>query len=105
MKILTTIVDIAASLLRVLEDEGRMLRRALMNIAWALAFMAIAAILSLAAAGFLLTGIYQYLALTMPSWAASIAVSFVALALALIFAAMARKRTAEPPGNASVGRR
>ena len=104
MNILTTILDIAASILRVLEAEGRLLKRAAMNVAWALAFMAVAAVLTLVAAGFFLAGIYQYLASLMPPWAASLVVSILALALALIFAMIAKRRTADPPGTPPVER-
>jgi hypothetical protein len=97
MNILTSILDIAASILRVLEAEGRLLKRAVMNVAWALAFMAVAALLTLTAAGFLLASIYQYLAALMPPWAASFVVSLFALALALVFAVIAKRRTDDPP--------
>lgn len=101
MNILTSILDIAASILRVLEAEGRLLKQAVMNVAWALAFMAVAAVLTLVAVGFLLAGIYQYLATLMPPWTASLVVSLFALALALFFAAIAKRRTADPPRRPS----
>ena len=37
MMLLTTLVDIATTVLRLVEAEGRVLRRAVMNIGWALA--------------------------------------------------------------------
>ena len=95
MKILTTLLDIATSFLRLLEAEGRILKRAVMNAAWALAFVGIASLLVLAAAGFLLAGIYQYLAAQMSSAAASILVSLPALVLALIFAGIVKWWTAD----------
>lgn len=86
MKILTTLLDIAANFLRLLEAEGRILRRSIMRVGWAIAFIVIASLLVLAAAGFFLVGIYQYLAAQMSSGAASLLVSIPALVLALIFA-------------------
>ena len=86
MKILTTLLDIAANFLRLLEAEGRILRRSIMRVGWAIAFIVIASLLVLAAAGFFLVGIYQYLAAQMSSGAASLLVSLPALVLALIFA-------------------
>jgi len=86
MKILSTLLDIAMSFLRLLQAEGRMLRKAVMETAWALAFIGITSLLVLAAAGFLLAGIYQYLAAQMSPAAASILVTFPALVLAFIFA-------------------
>ena len=96
MKILTTLLDIATSFLRLLEAEGRMLRRAVMNVVWALAFVGVAALLVLVASGFLLAGIYQYLAAYLSPAAASILVSFPALVLALVFAGIVKWLTDDP---------
>jgi hypothetical protein len=96
MKILTTLLDIVTAFLHVLEAEGRMLKRAVMMAGWALAFIGIASLLVLVAAGFFLAGIYQYLAAHMSPAAASIFVSFPALVLAMIFAALAKWWTADP---------
>ena len=96
MKILTTLLDIAMSFLRLLQAEGRMLKRAVMETAWALAFIGITSLLVLAASGFLLAGIYQYLAMQMSPAAASILVTFPALVLALIFAGIVKWWTAGP---------
>ena len=96
MKILTTLLDIATVFLHLLEAEGRILKRAVMNAGWALAFVGIASLLVLVAAGFLLAGIYQYLAALMSPAAASILVSLPALVLALIFAGIAKWRIADP---------
>jgi hypothetical protein len=96
MKILTTILDIATVFLRLLEAEGRILRRAVIGLGWALAFMALAFFLLLGAAGFLLLGIYQYLAAQMTPGAASLLLSALALALALIAAGIAKWRAADP---------
>ena len=92
MKILTTLLDIATAFLRLLEAEGKILKRAVMNVGWALAFVGVAAILVLTAAGFFLTGIYQYLAAQMSTAAASLLVSLLAFLLALIFAGIAEWR-------------
>jgi hypothetical protein len=90
MNILTTLLDIATSFLRLLEAEGRMLKRTVMNVAWALAFVGVASLLFLIASCFFLAGIYQYLvALTSPAAAALLA-SFPALVLAFIFAGIAK---------------
>ena len=96
MNILTALLDIGTSFLRLLEAEGRMLKRAVMNIGWALAFVGIAFVLALAAAGFFLAGIYQYLAVETSPAAASLLVSLLALVLALIFAGIAKWKTADP---------
>ena len=92
MKILTTLLDIMSALLRLLETEGKILKRAVMNLGWALAFVGVASMLILAAAGFFLTGIYQYLAAQMSSAAASLLVSLLAFLLALTFAGIAKWR-------------
>lgn len=96
MKILTIILDIATGVLRLLEAEGRILRRSIMRVGWAIAFMAIASVLVLAAAGFLLVGIYQYLAAQLSPAAASLLVSLPALVLAVIFAGMVNWWTNDP---------
>ena len=96
MKILTTLLDIATVFLHLLEAEGRILKRAVMNAGWALAFVGIASLLVLVAAGFLLAGIYQYLAAQMSPAAASLLVSLLALVLAVIFAGIAKWRTTDP---------
>lgn len=90
MKILTTLLDIAVGFLRLLESEGRMFKRTVMNVVWALAFVGVASLLFLVASCFFLAGIYQYLAgLTSPA-AASLLASFPALVLALVFAGIAK---------------
>ena len=96
MGILTTLLDIATAFLRLLEAEGRMLKRAVMNVGWALARVGVASLLVLAAAGFFLTGIYQYLAAQMSPAAASLLVSLMAFLLAPISAGIAKWRTADP---------
>jgi ABC-type antimicrobial peptide transport system permease subunit len=96
MKILTTLLDIAATFLRLLESEGRMLKRAVVNVGWALAFIGVAALLVLVAAGFFLAGIYQYLAANISPAAASLLVSFPALVLAAIFATLVKWWTDDP---------
>ena len=90
MKILTTLLDIAMSFLRLLEAEGRILKKTVMNAAWALAFIGVASLLVLAASGFLLAGIYQYLAALMSPAAAAILTTFPALVLALFFAGIVK---------------
>jgi hypothetical protein len=96
MNILTTLLDIGTTLLRLLEAEGRMLKRAVMNVGWALACVGVASVLVLVAAGFFLAGIYQYLAAQMSPAAASLLVSLLAFVLALVFAGIAKWRTADP---------
>jgi hypothetical protein len=96
VKILTILLDIATAFLRLLEAEGRALRRAVMNVGWALACIVVAFFLILAAAGFLLAGIYQYLAAQMSPAAALLFVSLLAFLLALIFVGIAKWRTADP---------
>ena len=96
MKILTTLMDIVATFLRLLEAEGRMLKKAVVNMAWALAFVGIASLLVLVAAGFFLAGIYLYLAALISPAAASIIVAFPALFLAMIIAGVAAWWTDKP---------
>ena len=96
MKILTTLLDIVTAFLHVLEAEGRMLKRAVMNVGWALACVGVASVLVLIAAGFFLAGIYQYLAEQLSPAAASLLVSLLAFLLAVIFAVVAKWRTADP---------
>lgn len=96
MKILTIILDMYTLMLRMLEAEGRTLRRAIMNVGWGLAFVAVAFLLVLVAAGFFLLGIYQYLASQLSPVAASLLVALLALMLALIFAGIAKRLTADP---------
>jgi len=96
MKILTTILDIATVFLRLLEAEGRILRRAVMRLGWALVFMTLASLLFMAAAGFFLLGIYQYFAAQMSPGIASLLLSLLALALALIVAGIAKWQASDP---------
>jgi Na+-transporting NADH:ubiquinone oxidoreductase subunit NqrD len=93
VKIITTILDIVTAFLRLLEGEGRNLRRSVMRMVWAVACIAMASLLILAAAGFLLLGIYQYLASQMSPAAAAFLVSLLTFLLALIFAGIAKRRT------------
>ncbi len=93
MKIITTILDIVTAFLHVLEGEGRILRRSVMRLGWALAGIVIASLLGLAAAGFLLLGIYQYLTSQVSPSAAALLVSLLTFVLALIFAGLAKWQT------------
>jgi hypothetical protein len=96
MGILEKLFDIANAFLGLLEAEGRVLRRAVMNTGWALACIGISSVLVLAAAGFFLAGSYQYLAAQMSPAAAAFLLSLLAAVLALIFAGLAKRRTADP---------
>jgi hypothetical protein len=96
MKILTLLLDIYTVMLRLLEAEGRILRRAVMNLGWGLACVAIAAVLILVASGFFLMGIYQYLAVQTSPVASSLLLGLLALIVALIFAGLAKWLTADP---------
>lgn len=93
MNVIATLLDIATAFLHLLEAEKRMLKRAVMNVGWALAFVGVASLLVLAAAGFFLSGVYQYLAAQMSPAAASLLVSLLAFVLALIFAGIAKWRS------------
>lgn len=95
MMILTTILDVATAAVRLLEAEGRVLKRAIMRTGWALAFVALAALFIVAAAGFVLAALYQYLAPQLPQPVASLLVALAALLFALLFAAIARWRVAD----------
>lgn len=96
MNIVTTLLDIATRFLRVLQAEGRMLKKAVISVVWALAFVGVASLLVLAASGFFLSGIYQYLAAWISPAAASLLVSLPALGLALLFAGLAKWWTDSP---------
>jgi len=93
VKILTTIFDIVTIFLRVLEGEGRLLRRSVMRLGWVLVLIAMASLLVLTAAGFLLLGLYQSLISQVSPVAAALLVSLLASILALIFAGIAKWRT------------
>ena len=93
MKIITTILDIVTAFLHVLEGEGRILRRSVMRLGWALVGIVIASLLVLTAAGFLLLGIYQYLTSQVSPAAAALLVSLLAFVLALIVAGLAKWQT------------
>ncbi|MHB8845699.1 MAG: hypothetical protein ACYC7L_13250 [Nitrospirota bacterium] len=67
-----------------------------MNTGWALACIGIASLLILAAAGFFLAGIRQYLAAWTSPAAASLLAALLALLLAAIFAGIAHVRAAGP---------
>jgi hypothetical protein len=90
VKIIMTILDIVMAFLHLLEGEGRILRRAVMRLGWAVAFIAMTSLLVLAAAGFFLLGIYQYLASQMSPAAAALLVALLAFVLTLIFAGLAK---------------
>jgi len=96
MKILSTLLDIATTVQRLLEAEGRVLRKAVMNVGWALACVGAAVILALVAAGFFLAGIYQFLAAQLSPPAASLLAALAAVVLAVVFAFMAKRLTADP---------
>ncbi|MDD5773603.1 MAG: hypothetical protein PHX78_09090 [bacterium] len=93
MKILTMLINLAEPFLRFIEMEEKIIKKKIMNLIWALAFIVISALLVLAASGFFLLGIYQYLTAQMPPAAASILVSILSVILALIFACLAKCRT------------
>jgi hypothetical protein len=89
MTVLTTLLDVLATFLRLVEAEGRAVKRAAMNVGWALAFVAVASMLILAAAGLLLVSLHQFLATRLSPSAASLLVALLAFALAGGFAAIA----------------
>lgn len=89
---MSILADIVIKFLDLIEAEGRALRRAVMNLGWALACIAIAAFLVLASAGFFLWGLYQYLAMQMPPMHAAVLLSLVTLVLAAIAAVFASWR-------------
>jgi hypothetical protein len=94
MMILTTILDVATAVVRLVEAEGRVLRRAVMRTGWALVFVALAACSLLAATGFMLAALYQYLSMEVSAPVASLIVALAALVVALVFAGIARVRAA-----------
>jgi hypothetical protein len=96
MKILTILLDVISAFLNLLEAEGRILRRALMHLGWALAFMAAAFILAVTAACLLLFSIYQYLVAQMSAGSAALLISLLALVLSLVFAGIAKWRVSDP---------
>ena len=92
MSIITMVLDFVTALLNLLESEARILRRAVMRLGWGLAFIVIAAVLALVAAGFFLWGLYQYLAALLSPAGAAFVVSFAALVFAVAAAGLARWR-------------
>jgi hypothetical protein len=92
MKIITTILDIVIAFLHLLEGDGRILRRSVARLGWAVAFIAIVFILVLTSAGFLLLGMYQYLSSQISPVAASLLVSLLVFVLALFFAGISKWR-------------
>lgn len=68
------------------EAEGRSLRHWLMRLSWGLAFIAGAALLAMTAFGFVLWGLYQYLAWATDPAAAALLVGLIAFALAGLLA-------------------
>jgi hypothetical protein len=86
---ITTLTHLAIMLLDRIEAEGRVLRRAVANLGWALAFIVIAALLLLVSAGFFVWGLYQFIAVQTSPLVAALLLSFVTLVLAAIAAAFA----------------
>jgi hypothetical protein len=86
------IADFIIAFFDLLEAEGRTLRRVVMRIGFSFVLLLVAALLFLAAAGFFLAGIYQYLTSQFTSPAAALLISLLSLLLALIFAGIAHWR-------------
>lgn len=86
------IADFVVTFVDLLEAEGRALRRAILRVGWGLVFLIIAGLLVLAAAAFLLTGIYLYCASQFSPPIAALVVSCVAFLLALISAFVGYRR-------------
>jgi hypothetical protein len=83
---MSNLADIVIAFLDLLEAEGRSLRRSVMNLGWAIAFIVIALFLFLASAGFFLWGLYQFLAVQTTPVVSALLLSFVALVLAAMAA-------------------
>ena len=92
MKIITMILDIVTAFLHLLEGEGRILRRAVIRLGWAVAFIAITSIFVLTAGGFLMLGMYQYLSSQISPVAASLLLSLLVFIIALIFVSISKWR-------------
>ncbi len=90
MKVLA---DFIIAFFDLLEAEGRTLRRAVMQVVLCMVLLLIAALLSLAAAGFFLVGMYQYLSLYIAPPFAALVLACVSLLLGLIVAGIAHWRT------------
>ena len=75
------------------EAEGRTLRRQLMRLALAVSLIAIASLLVLFGFGFLLYGLFQFLAEQLSAPLAAVLFGFVALGLAGAFTWTARRIT------------
>jgi hypothetical protein len=90
MKILTVLLDVISTFVNLLEAEGRILRRAVMRLGWALAFMTAAFVLAVTAACLLLFSIYQYLVAQMSAGSAALLISLLALVLSLVFGGIAK---------------
>ncbi len=87
------IADFIIAFFDLLEAEGRTLRKAVMHICMGIILLVIAALLLLAAMGFFLVGLYQYLSLQTTTPIASLMVACFSLALAFIVAGIAHWRT------------
>jgi len=89
---IATLTHILVLLLDRIETEARALRKAVADLGWALAFIAIATVLLLIAAGFFLWGLYQFIVLYTSPIIAALLLAFVTLVLAAIAAAFAVRR-------------
>lgn len=89
---INTLIHIVVLLLDRVEAEARALRRAIADLGWALAFISVAAVLLLVAAGFFLWGLYQFIVLYTSPIMAALLLAFVTLVLAAIAAGFAVRR-------------
>lgn len=87
---LTSIADFIIAVAELLEAEGRSLRHSVVRLSWGLVFIAGAALLGITAFGFVLWGLYQYLAWATDPAAAALLAGAIALALAGMLALATR---------------
>jgi hypothetical protein len=86
---ISALTHVIIRLLGHVEAEARAWRKAVADLGWALAFIAIAAILFLVSVGFFLWGLYQFVAVQTSPLAAALLLSLVALVMAAIAAVFA----------------
>ena len=86
------IVDLVIAFLGLIETMARSMRRAIVNLGWGIAFLAIALLLIIASMVFFLWGLYQYFAILLSPPASALILSLVALVLAVVAGWMANRR-------------
>jgi len=93
MKLITVIMDMVSGLQGVVASGEDKLKRLLSSIVWLFACVAIVSTLVLAAAGFILFGLFKYLVVYLPLPATALIVSVTALLLAVLMTGLFKWQT------------